>query len=93
MLGWVGCGGSWAGMSTPDEGQGDRRMWHGQRVSIFLLVLGLVKTGLLCGTQLPTPLILLKPIKADTHLWSVLCKNTNKLVCTCSTVVLEKSGP
>lgn len=80
-------------MCTPDEGQGGRRMWHRPRVSIFPLVLGPVGAGLLCGTQPATPLILLKPIKADAHLWSILCKNTNKLVCTCSTVVLEKSGP
>lgn len=52
-----------------------------------------VGTGLAYGTQPSTALILLKPVKAGAHLWSILCKNADKLICTCFAVVLEESGP
>lgn len=52
-----------------------------------------VGAGLFYITQLPTPLIPLKAVKADAHLWPILCKNADKLICTCFTIVLEKSGP
>lgn len=34
-----------------------------------------------------------KPVKVDAHLWPILCKNTNKLIGACFTIVLEKSRP
>lgn len=68
-------------------------MDEGSPFSLLSQALQTVGAGMFYGTQTPIPLILLKPVKADTHLWSILCKNTNKLICACFTIVLEESGP
>lgn len=61
----------------------------------FLLsqTLQTVGAGLFYGTQSCIPLMPLKPVNDDTHLWSILCKNADKLISTWFTVVLEKSRP
>lgn len=92
--------GAWSGCPFLIRGKGKgagccrvRRAWHGPALSIFSLLPGLTNSRSSIGTQSPSPLTLLKPVKADAHLWPILCKNTDKLICTCFAVVLEKSRP
>lgn len=61
----------------------------------FLLsqTLQIVGAGLLYDTQSLPPLTSLKPFKADAYLRPILCKNSNKLIRTWFTIVLEKSRP
>lgn len=68
-------------------------MDQGSPFVLFSRATPTVGTGLLYGAQPPTPLILLKPVKVYAHLWPILCKNADELICTCFAIVLEKSRP
>lgn len=68
-------------------------MDEGSPFFLLFQTLQTVGAGLIYGTQSCIPLMPLKPVKADAHLWSILCKNADKLIGTWFTVVLEKSRP
>ena len=83
-------------MSTPIRGNAKGvRDGMDEGSPFFLLPQSLraVGAGLSYGTQSCISLMPLKPVEADAHLWSILCKNANKLICTWFTIVLEKSRP
>ena len=74
------------------KGVGDG-MDQGSPVFLLSQALQTAGAGLFYSTQACVPLMPLKPVKGDAHLWSILCKNADKLICTWFTIVLEKSRP